>query len=153
MRIEWKHGTILFFLGQFILGIFEAIYLHRYDDQKHKCYSVWEWLVAGCVIDICIPVFARFGIQHREFDEYEQREFRKQNGCWLLAQLVVSIWSAVFFFDPNKECYNYWDTNAHELWIFVMVHFAMLWAIIAKYIIDVLFDDQCTLKCNFELSR
>jgi len=150
MRCEIKIGTTLFFLGQFVLGIFEAVYLDHYSQYKQQCYHVWEWLVAGCVIDICIPLLARFAIPHREFDEDEQKNFRKQIGCWLIAQLVVSVWSAVVFFDPNKDCSDYWNTNAKELWIFVIVHFAMLWVILAKYIIDATLGEQCALRCNCE---
>jgi hypothetical protein len=157
MRVECLQlGMSFFLLGQFILGICEAIYLDHYSQYKSQCYRVWEWLVAGCVIDICIPLLTRCGltINRQTGNEIEDKEnvtkIKTRVNIFQIGQLVVSIWAAVVWFNIDKHCYDYWNTNTKELWIFVEVHFVILWFIVANVLLDIFFGDKCSL--NFYLS-
>jgi len=151
MQIECLQLSITaLLLGQFILGIIEAIYLDRYSQYKLQCYYVWEWLVAGCVINIVIPLLARFGITFNRWNDDDIKKIKLRINAFQIAQLIISVWAAVVFFDPNKECRDYWLEHAKELWYFVVTHFGILWFLVANILMYIMCGEKCTL--NFSLS-
>jgi hypothetical protein len=162
MRIECLQPSIsLLLLGQVILGLFEAIYLNHYSQYKSQCYHVWEWLTAACVINIFIPIFTSCGlsISIQEKDEEEnKKEWRETklkilfNGSQIF-ELVIALWATFVFFNINKECYDYWNNNAKELWIFIIVHFVLLWIILANGLIFITCDIKWPCNFHFTFSR
>src|SRR5688572_8689989 len=111
--------VILLSFYEFCLGVSEAVYLSRYDKYESECRGIWGWLVAACVINICVPIFTGCGVTKLMEDKKEEN---KNAIVQLLhiGQFVIGIWSAVTYFNIDANCHSFWTSNAPELWTFVM---------------------------------
>jgi hypothetical protein len=106
--------TSLIYLFEFALGIAEAIFVNKYYVFSDGCRGIWSWILAACIFDI----FAAFSDRQR------------YNNTWLkVGQFIIGIWSVVTVThkQSNEACYNFWQSNAPELWQFVIIHFVMFW--------------------------
>lgn len=136
--------TILLSLYEFFLGVAEAVYVSKYDKYETECQGIWGWIVAACVINICVPIFTGCGATKLIKDKKEENS----NAIVQLlqaGQLVVGIWAVVTYYNINSTCHNFWTSNAPELWTFVMIHYVMLWISVGIFVlIFVLF---CVALC------
>ncbi len=142
----------LLLVAEFILGIIESIYISKYVDLKGGCWHVWEWLLAACIFDICIPLFLQCRVViHRDDDYYKQYYVRIGvfHNLLHIANLIISIWAAVVFFKAGDLCEAYWDNMAPELWNFVIVHFVMLWIFVAYILMYIVFQDRYMIKYGY----
>lgn len=121
--------VILMSFFAFVLGIAEAVYSSRYNQYANQCSQIWGWIVASCTINIIIPVSTCCGLSivlsnNSEKDKNVVLEFAQ------IGQLIIAIWSAVAYYNISDSCYNFWTTNAPQMWTLVMIHFVMLWIMI-----------------------
>lgn len=116
--------VVLLSFYEFSLGVAEAVFLARYSEFSSGCQGIWGWIVAACVINICVPVFTCCGLTGFA-DDKKDKSLLLQG--LQIGQLVIAIWSAVTYYNINNSCHDFWSSNAPELWTFVMIHFVMLW--------------------------
>lgn len=117
--------VILLSLYEFSLGVSEAVYLSRYSEFSSGCQGIWGWIVAACVINICVPVFTCCGLTGLSDDEKKDKSFLLQ--ALQIGQLVIAIWSCVTYYNISNSCQDFWTSNAPQLWTFVMIHYVMFW--------------------------
>lgn len=123
-------GGSLVLFGQLVLGIYEVMYLDHYSEYKLHCCHIWEWLAVGSIVNVYCGLILIKG----------QRKTQNSKKMYIdnifhFVQLVVSIWASIVYFD--KECNNYWNINAKELWNCVIMHYAILWVIISNILISI----------------
>jgi hypothetical protein len=132
-------ATLLSFF-EFSVGVSEAVFVSQYSALDNGCHHIWGWIVAASVFDICIPVFSCCGLAtlFRAADGRKPDEDHQIIQYLKIGQLIIAIWSVVTYYHITTSCYNFWQSNAPELWIFVMIHFAMLWISIGIIIVLIL---------------
>jgi len=145
---------MIFHLFGFCLGIAEAVFVAQYSDFNDGCSHVWEWMIAACVFNICIPVFTCCGGKRLTEEEKERSDTTIQD-LLPIGNLIVGIWSMVTYYNISSECQQFWETNAPELWTLVMIHYVMMWVMIGIVCLMVLlcmcacFAQCCSLSSLF----
>lgn len=116
-------------LYMFLLGISEAVFVGKYDEYNNECRQIRQWITAAAIFNICIPIFTCFGL----IPLFSKKEKRQEVENFLqIGMFIISIWSAVTYFNINESCHEFWTSNAPELWTFIMIHFVMLWLSVAS---------------------
>jgi hypothetical protein len=140
----------LFSFFEFSVGISEAVFVSQYSALDNGCRDIWGWILAACVFDISIPVFTCCGIGKLTAKPEDNRYKHDNQLIRLLGvgRLIIAIWSGVTYYHINSSCYNFWHSNAPELWTFVVIHYAMLWIYVW---IVVLLIYATLIVCGIEL--
>jgi hypothetical protein len=60
--------------------------------------------------------------------------------CFNLPNIIVGIWAINTFYNIDNMCYNFWITNANGIWIFVFIHYVLLFVIIFIYSIPAVYS-------------
>jgi len=132
-------GHVYFFVaGLFTLclGISEAVFVAKYDEYDDECRNIRAWIIAACCINIVAPVITACGL-YRLADIKDQGHLPVIHSLLGIGQFVISVWSAVTYFNISTMCHDFWVSKAFELWVFVMIHFVALWVNIAITILYV----------------
>jgi hypothetical protein len=128
VRIIGGIGAILLNLMYFCLGISEAIFVAKYREFDKGCQEVWPWILSACVFDLVVPVIGFCGIKSM-FKEPDEPNSTSDHLVKFarIGMIVIMIWSGVTYFIISQSCQNFWTSNAPEMWVFVMMHFSVLW--------------------------
>src|SRR5579872_457846 len=119
--------TIFFSSFIFLLNVFEFClsgielsFIREYQNSKDECYYLWEWLIISCITNAIIPV-----ISYLNLDLFLKKI--KLIPFYQICQLIVSIWAAIIYNSIDNTCYKFLNSNASELWIFIIIHYIMFW--------------------------
>lgn len=141
--------VILLNLFTFCLGISEAVFVSKYDEYQGECSNIWGWMVAACVVDICAPVFSCCGLK-RIANSDDDDDKSTLGELVHIGGAVVAIWSMVTYYKISSSCQDFWETNASELWTFVMIHYVSAWVGICIICLAILVGIVacCTMCCT-----
>ena len=147
-------GHVYFFVaGLFTLclGISEAVFVAKYDEYDDECRNIRAWIIAACCINIVAPVITACGL-YRLADIKDQGHLPVIHSLLGIGQFVISVWSAVTYFNISAMCHDFWVSKAFELWVFVMIHFVALWVNLTFTILYVAFicAGACAGACAAE---
>lgn len=153
--IQLDTGIVSFLsFFELALGISEAYYGAFYSQYEDQCHQIWGWIVASCVLNIVIPIITCCGLTVL-FNNNSNNHHNHNNKKKLyilqyahLGQFIIGIWSVATYYNINDSCYNFWTTNAPELWTFVMVHFVMLWICLVLACISIICNWRNLKKNN-----
>ena len=147
--LAFSFAIILLSLFEFCLGVSEAVFVSRYDQFENGCESIWKWILGAACINIIIPCITVCGIQTiiDTFNEDNKKSNTTLLNLLQIGQFVIGIWSMNTYQKIDKECYNFWESNAPELWTFVAIHYVM--TIISITIAGIAFIVLIGVCCNF----
>lgn len=121
----------------FFLGMVEAYYSSHYKEYNNQCDYVWALITTSSVINIFIPICTCCGLSiiiggNSEKNKNIVLEFAQ------IGQFIIAIWSTVIYFSIDNNCYNFWISQAYEIWTLVIIHFVMLWIMIISTFLTVI---------------
>lgn len=129
----------LFYFG---LGCAEAYYVGVYDNLNGECRNIREWMIASATINITLSVLTCCGLLYlSDAFSNEKRERTLLEKLCELGKYVIAIWSIVTFYGITPNCLDFWEDNAPELWLFVVIHFVGFW--VSLGIIGLLLISAC----------
>lgn len=107
-----------------VIGISEAIFVAYYNNYKHDCIGIWNWMMVACVINNAIPILSCCSVLIFT-DAYKRNNERRVLNIFHVGSFLVSVWVPITYFYLNSSCYDLWHSNAH-LWTFIMIHFVTM---------------------------
>jgi hypothetical protein len=120
--------TSLYSVFIFALGISEATLLNHYKNYDSECNNIWKLLLYACVFDISNGIFSiimsvvKIGCLECCLSKF----FQFLCLCFNVSNIVIGIWSIYIHHNLDDTCYNFWNSNANDLFNFVLVHYVLL---------------------------
>lgn len=120
----------LFSLPILSLGIFGAIESFKYKQYNICNKELSYWIIAACVIDICVPIFTLLACFHslifNNKKEVDTNKILITNVKILLISqsilLVSGIWALYTYNNISSECHDLIILNFREIWTFIILN-------------------------------
>lgn len=124
--------TIFICLVEAIIGICEAVYLEKYSIYNDGCFSIWEWILASCILSIICALCIVAHIVASNFKNQYEPDPKYIATVILLffifcGQFIVSMGLTITSFQIGDVCRDHWISNAPELWTLTVFHIVMFW--------------------------
>lgn len=111
-------------------------------SENIECKSEYQisfpWIFIACMTHIFDPIVIFYNIRRRftNTESVSLKDDMEQNiKSSQITQLTITIGSAITYFYAINSCYDSpFTSKAPELWIYVIIHFAMFW-IYAGYMV------------------
>lgn len=115
---------------EFIGGIYESIYTHKYKQYGDGCNHIRTQILVFAVVDIvtAIVTLANLAISFNN-------SIPDNNMMTVVTgfEFAIALWAVISFHTMDDTCNNFWTTNAPELLTFVKIHYAVFWIFFGSF--------------------
>lgn len=138
-EFEFKLLTVVV-LSELVLGIFEYLFLYKYNKLDSGCYQ--SWILITYIFDICAPltIFWLWAVGSRK---------KLTILFYQVGQIIIGIWGTFVCYNINDSCSDYWTNSAPEFWLFIDIHYMIFWlTVLWISLVCALLYCNCTNRCK-----